>query len=136
MRLVSVLLAFVVSVGVVQAEPAHEHAHEHVITTDPGASQRKAANWTMVAAGGLFASSISLSLYERSEYHDAVARHDIPAANHAVMITRNWGTGLFLTGGLVVGVALYLRATAPEKHTIITPAVAPNSAGAVLSGSF
>ncbi len=132
MRLLSVLLAVVVSVGVVRAEPAPDQ----VTSTDPGATQRTAATWTLVGAGTLFVSSIALSLYERSQYHDAVARDDAPAANHAVLVTRYAGTSLFAAGLVATGVAVYLRVTAPEKHTIIAPAVAPDSVGAVLSGSF
>lgn len=132
MRLASALLAVVVSVGSVHAEPAKDT----VTTTDPGATRRTAALWTLAGAGALFASSLTLSFYERSEYHAAVARDDAAAANHAALVTRYAGTGLFLAGGVAVGVALYLRATAPEKHTIIAPAVAPDSVGAVVSGRF
>ena len=132
MRLASALLAVAVSVGSVHAEPAKET----VTTVDPGASRRTAALWTAVGATGLFATSIALSLHERSVYNEAVARQDAPTANHAVLVTRYAGTGLFLAGGVAVGVALYLRATAPEKHTIIAPAIAPDSVGAVVAGRF
>jgi len=132
MRLASALLAVVVSVGVVHADPAKDK----VTVVDDGAARRTAATWTLVGAGALFAGSIALSLHERSVYDSAVARQDAPAANHAVLVTRYAGTGLAVAGGLAIGVALYLRATAPEKHTIIAPAVASDSVGAVISGSF
>jgi hypothetical protein len=132
MRLASALLAVVVSVGTLHAEPAKTQ----VTVVEDGSARRTAALWTLVGAGGLLATSVALSLHERSEYHDALARQDVSAANHAVMVTRYAGTGLFVAGGVALGVALYLRATAPEKHTIIAPAVAPDSVGAVLSGSF
>jgi len=138
MRLAPALLAVAVSAGSVRAEPAKDK----VTVIDPGATRRTAALWTLVGAGGLVASSIALSLDEKHVYDAALAQGRTPqsaaTANHAVMVTRYAGTGLFVAGGVALGVALYLGITAKqmEKHTIITPAVAADSVGAVLSGHF
>ena len=132
MRLASALLAVAVSAASVHADPAPEK----VTRTDPGATRRTAATWTLVGAGGLFLSSVVLGLYEKHAYDDDVARGDVAGANHAVVVARYGGTGLFAAGVVAAGVAVYLRVTAPEKHTIVTPAVAPGQVGLALTHSF
>ena len=132
MRTASALLAVVVSASIVHADPPHEK----VVHEDPGATRRTASEVVALGGLGLIAGSLAVSLYARSQYDDAVHAGDIARANSQYSLAKYGGTSLALAGAAAIGVALVLRATTPERHTIITPAVAPGQVGVVLARGF
>lgn len=78
--------------------------------------------------------SIGLSLYEKGQYNDAVARNDNDAANHAASMNRWVGTSLFLAGVacLPVGIVLWIQ----SSTVVLTPITTPSGGGAALSLRF
>lgn len=109
---------------------------ERVVHEDPGAGRRTAVKALAFGGLGVIAAGFAMSVYERSDYDHAVRAGNIDRANFDYSVVKYAGTGMFVTGVAALGAALVLRATLPEKHTIISPAVAPGQVGLVVARGF
>jgi len=105
-----------------------------------GNGRRTLSLYVAIGAGALVAGSLGITLYEKHVYNDnkaAAIAGDVGALDktrHATEIARDYGTGLAVGGILAAGVAAYLFFTSSE--TVVTPAIAPGQAGAVVTGRF
>lgn len=129
-------------------DPSPRESDAKVEILDPGYSQRR--NGTLVTAAGtvVIGASAVLSFTMKSRYDAALARleaGDDPYratddANHARRVAQVWGTTLFATGVVAVGVGAYLYFTAPLKirreHVVVVPAVDRDGVGFAVSGGF
>ena len=125
----------------VQCSPVwlHAFASPTEVVVEHGAARRRAALWTAAGGVALLGGAFSLAFIERNRYDAALARDDSAAANHAVDVARYGGTGLFVGGVAVLGVAAALYMTAPrmrERHLIVAPAAGADQVGLALSGGF
>ncbi len=142
---------------------------DNSVVVDPGAGRRKAAIITASAGSALLLGSLIVSLVAEANYDkcvsdatgelammrpeckyphstvdaDAAARADANAVkyvNDQRDLAKYWGTGLFIGGVAVVGVAAALYFTAPEKEridrTVFRPVIGTEQVGFALSGGF
>jgi hypothetical protein len=97
---------------------------------DPGKPRRRAALWVAAGGGAMWLGTFALGLYEKRQFDAAVARSDQNTnedAQHAQLVTRWYGTGMFAAGAVLFGASAYLYLTAPSKESVTRTAVVPTA---------
>ena len=111
-------------------------------TTDDSFGQRRIAVYVAIGGGVLLGGSLGVTLYEKHVYNDnkdAAKGGDAGALDrtrHSSEVARDYGTGFALGGLVAVGIAAYLYLTAASDETVVSPAIAPGQAGAMLTRRF
>lgn len=134
---------------------------DNTVIVDRGKSRRMIAIYVAIGGGALMLTSGGISLYAMGKYNECVGeqkmidpdkiapggtcpfRTDAEAtdyANRYQKLAQNVGTGFFIAGAVVIGVAAYLYFTAPAKErvdrTVFVPTISPEQVGFAVTRSF